>query len=337
MKKILIIVLALFTVLLSSCEKNKIDYSPPIIEDNLDNVTNNENNNLKDEETNIIKDEKIILIEEFLDKIYQKQVKQIYFNTFTNINNSYSLLYFIDVEELNIDSKLVDAKYKNTRPGITRDKIDWIVIHDTGNNKIGATGLNHSNYIQNSNPGVSWHYTVDEEYIYQHIPDNEVAYHAGDGLRPTGTKWYSNKYNKTNYGGGNLNGIGIETCVYNGIDYLETIVTTAKLAAKLLYQYNLPIESLKKHYDFSGKNCPQVLINSYYFTEFRNLTSYYLEAYKLFKDVDVEYICDENIKQYITKDGIIKNNILKSKIIDYKIRITYQNVEYIYEYQTKVN
>ena len=90
------------------------------------------------------------------------------------------------------------------------------------------------------------------------------------------------------------------------------------------------------HY-FSGKNCPQVLINSYYFQEFRNLTSYYLEAYKLFKDVDVEYICDENIKQYITEDGIIKSNLLKSKIIEYKIRITYKDVEYIYEYQTIIN
>lgn len=334
MKKLFILIILVFMIVLSSCS-NTSNIIPPIEEEQEEIIIDKEE--IKDEEIIIEKDEKIILIEEFLNKIYQENVKQIHFNTFNNINKSYSLLYFINIDELIIDEKLVDKKYKSTRPGITRDKIEWIVIHDTGNNKPTANGLNHSNYIQNSNPGLSWHYTVDEEYIYQHIPDNEVAYHAGDGLRPTGTKWYSSKYNKTNYGGGNLNGIGIETCVYSGIDYLETMVTTAKLAAKLLYKYNLPIESLRKHYDFSGKNCPQVLINSYYFPEFRKLTSYYLEAYKLFNDVEVEYICDENIKNYITEDGIIKDDILKSKVVEYKIRITYQGIEYIYEYQTNVN
>ena len=334
MNKLIILLLMFIVIPLTSCTKEETVITPPVFETLPD-----AEEDIFDDVVEIIKpkDEVIIKVEEFLDEIYQPTISRIKFNTYNNINQSYSLLYFIDVSELKIDQRLVDKKYQKTRPGITRDKIDWIVIHDTGNNKATATGLNHANYITTSNPGVSWHYTIDESLIYQHIPDNEVAYHAGDGLRPTGTKWYSSTYNKTNYGGGNYNGIGIETCVYSGIDYLETVVTTAKLAAKLLYQYNLPITSLTKHYQFSGKNCPTVLINSNYFKDLVALTNYYLEAYTVLKDVDVEYIVDNELQKYISNDGIISNNIQNAKVIDYKVKVTYNGVEYIYNYQTKIN
>ena len=335
MNKIIILLLMFLVIPLTSCKKEEdIIITPPTF-DSLPEIEDD----IYDDVVEIIKpkDEVIIKVEEFLDEIYQPQISRIKFNTYNNINQSYSLLYFIDVSDLKIDQKLVDKKYKATRPGIVRDKIDWIVIHDTGNTKPTANGLNHANYITTTNPGVSWNYTVDEKLIYQHIPNNEVAYHAGDGLRPTGTKWYSSTYKKTNYGGGNYNGIGIETCVYSGIDYLETVVTTAKLAAKLLYQYNLPISALTKHYDFSGKNCPTVLINSNYFKDLVTLTSYYLEAYTILKEVDVEYIVDNELKKYISEDGLISNNIINTKVIDYKVKVTYNGEEYIYNYQTKIS
>lgn len=334
MNKLIILLLMFLVLPLTSCKKeDEIIITPPL-EDSLPEI----DEDVFDDVVEVIKpkDEVILKVEDFLDHIYQPEISRIKFNTYNNINQSYSLLYFIDVSDIKIDKKLVDKKYKSTRPGTLRDKIDWIVIHDTGNNKPTATGLNHAQYITTSNPGVSWHYTIDESLIYQHIPDNEVAYHAGDGLRPTGTKWYSSTYKKTNYGGGNYNGIGIETCVYNGIDYLETVVTTAKLAAKLLYQYNLPIESLKRHYDFSGKNCPTVLINSNYFKDLVTLTSYYLEAYTIFQNVEIEYIVDNELKKYISNDGIVSNEIIHQKVIDYKVKVTYNGEEYIYNYQTKL-
>ena len=326
MKKFLVLFLLILLLNLSACNKEKIEKEEnPSIDENEEII-----------EVVKPKDEIILKVEEFLDKIHQSEISQIAFSGYNNINQSYSRINFITLDDIIIDQQFVDKKYKETRPGIIRNSIDWIVIHDTGNNTASANGLKHANYITKNNPGVSWHYTIDEEKIYQHIPDNEVAYHAGDGLRPTGTKWYSTTYNKTNYGGGNYNGIGIETCVYNGIDYLETIVTTAKLVAKLCYTYNLSIDSVKRHYDFSGKQCPSAIIKSNYYDDLITLISYYLEAYTLFYGIEIEYICDSYLKEYITKDGVISNKIQNNTIIEYKVKVLYKNKEYIYFYETKI-
>lgn len=280
------------------------------------------------------KEQKIIEIEEFLNTIRQEKINKIHFSAYKNVNQSYSFLYFIDNEDINIMKAIVDPKYTKTRPGIKKKRIDWIVIHDTGNNDTGATGLAHSNYITKNNPSSSWHYTVDEHLIYQHIPDNEVAWHAGDGKRETGTKWYSTTYNKTNYGGGNMNGIGIETCVYNGIDYLKTMKTTAKLAASLLYQYDLTIDALKMHYDFNGKSCANILIKDNYFPLLKQIVSYYLEAIILFHDVEIKYQVQST--DLVDENGFIKLNIKPGSILKYQVTVTYQKHNYIYDYETVV-
>ncbi|MFA6627638.1 MAG: N-acetylmuramoyl-L-alanine amidase, partial [Bacilli bacterium] len=78
------------------------------------------------------------------------------------------------------------APIGSSRPGEKLTSLEFIIIHDTGNNSIGANGLMHRNYLINNDPGVSWHYVVDDEYAYHQVPNDEVAYHAGDGSRPFG-------------------------------------------------------------------------------------------------------------------------------------------------------
>ncbi|QOX63721.1 hypothetical protein FRZ06_10370 [Anoxybacterium hadale] len=133
------------------------------------------------------------------------------------------------------------------RPGEQR-KIKYIVIHETGNAGRNADAASHNNYLHTKagSQKKSWHYTVDDREIYYHIPDNEIAFHAGDGLAQDG---------------GNQNGIGIEMCINPESDYEQTLRNTAKLAAMLLKAYDLPLESLKKHEDFSGKHCPDILLS----------------------------------------------------------------------------
>jgi len=79
------------------------------------------------------------------------------------------------------------------------DNVLWIVIHESGIPQPGndADMLNQimlnkqiSNTAQSSR-----HYTVDAFKTYHHIPDNEIAWHAGE------------------YTDGNSNGIGIEMCI----------------------------------------------------------------------------------------------------------------------------
>lgn len=69
------------------------------------------------------------------------------------------------------------------RPGKTAEAgafdLRYITVHD-----VGGTGDAQANARYCNNPGgreVSWHYTVGNDGVYQQIPDNELAWHAGDG------------------------------------------------------------------------------------------------------------------------------------------------------------
>lgn len=154
------------------------------------------------------------------------------------------------VTEIDMIPVITDFIPDNTmeRPGQER-KIKYIVIHETGNEGRNADASSHNNYLHKEadNQQKSWHYTVDDHEIYYHIPDNEIAFHAGDGLRKDG---------------GNLNGIGIEMCINPENNYEQTLENTAKLTAMLLTAYDLDINHVKKHQDFSGKHCPDILLNA---------------------------------------------------------------------------
>ncbi|MGL5972891.1 MAG: peptidoglycan recognition protein family protein [Oscillospiraceae bacterium] len=130
------------------------------------------------------------------------------------------------------------------RPNKER-RVKYIVIHETANLRAGSNAKQHNEYIQkNTEREVSWHYTIDDKEIYQHLPDNEVGWHAGD---------------KLNIDGGNLNGIGLELCVNEDGDFEKTKDNAASLVVFLMKQHNLSINSVKQHHDFSGKNCPSIM------------------------------------------------------------------------------
>ena len=132
-----------------------------------------------------------------------------------------------------------------SRPGTKRKK-KYIVIHETGNPNKGAGAKNHANYLKNlakaNSTYLSWHYTVDDSIIYHHIPDDEIAWHAGDGSAE---------------GGGNYAGIAIEICINPESNFNKAVDNAASLTAKLIKDHGLSLSSVRQHYHFSGKNCPQ--------------------------------------------------------------------------------
>ena len=148
------------------------------------------------------------------------------------------------------------------RPGQKR-VIRHIVIHETGNPAKSATARSHANFLASGGDGqsTSWHYTVDENEIYQQIPDNEVAFHAGDGRRE---------------GGGNEGGIGIEICVNDGADYEKALDNAAKLTGYLCKCYGLGPDDIKQHADFMSKNCPERLRDSGRWEEFKARATGYM-------------------------------------------------------------
>ena len=149
-------------------------------------------------------------------------------------------------------------------------EIKYIVIHETGNTSEGADAAAHNSFIHTNSMENehSWHYTVDDEKIYHHVPDDEPAYHAGDHL---------------DRNGGNLNGIGIEMCVAVDNNYDQTVDNTARLAARLLVEYDLkPEKALKKHQDFSGKLCPQNMLEQNGWDTFvQQVNTYYDEIVQM--------------------------------------------------------
>ncbi len=142
------------------------------------------------------------------------------------------------------------------RPSQLRE-IKYLVVHETDNFSPGANAAAHNSFIhQNANAEsgiVSWHYTVDDHEIYHHVPDDESAYHAGDGQKKDG---------------GNLNGIGIEICVNEDGNYEQALINAEKLCARLLLEYGLKPKALRTHQDFSGKVCPARLIGDGRWDEF---------------------------------------------------------------------
>lgn len=168
----------------------------------------------------------------------------------TTDENGYPLTY---IGQLPVHEHYVDPEAIG-RIGGTRE-IEYVVIHETDNFAPGANAARHDAFIHENAKveKLSWHYTVDDHEAYHHIPDTEPAYHAGDGMEPDG---------------GNTCGIGVELCVAEDNDYEKTLQNGALLAGYLLWKYDLTMDNLKKHQDFSGKICPARLINENRWDEF---------------------------------------------------------------------
>lgn len=180
---------------------------------------------------------------------------QIVANKAQQINTSNYSPFPNNVYGVPVHTKLIDINTK-ARPG-TKRNIKYIVIHETDNFEAGVGAANHAKFLKDNNTcSTSWHYTVDSKEIYHHIPDNEIAYHAGD---------------KT----GNQYGIGVELCVNKDGNFEKTFDNAAKLVAYLMKEYNLTIDDVKTHHDFSGKDCPYSIIKNNRMGEFKKKVQKY--------------------------------------------------------------
>lgn len=141
-------------------------------------------------------------------------------------------------EALGIPYTVDTLPISNKRPGSKR-KIKYIVVHNTAN--ANSSAQNERDYLSNpTNTGsTSWNIVVDDEEIIEAVPVTEVAFHAGSGL-------------------GNQYGIGIEICESG--DTKQTEAHAIKLIAYLMKTYQIPIENVKTHKDFSGKECPRQIL-----------------------------------------------------------------------------
>ncbi len=138
-------------------------------------------------------------------------------------------------------------------------RIKYIVIHYFGGL---STAKSLAAYWAREYIGASAHYAVGHAgEVYQIVEDDDVAWHCGT----------SGKYKHALCR--NSNSIGIEMAVkkksagtLNATDkdwYFtpETVATTIELTKMLMKKYNVPAENVLRHYDVTGKICP----NPYYY------------------------------------------------------------------------
>ncbi|EJQ69026.1 S-layer homology domain-containing protein [Bacillus mycoides] len=184
-----------------------------------------------------------------------------------------AVMYTAPIEEKTADiygvplkEMIVPTGNENIRPGYAM-KPKYITIHETDNYSVGANARNHAQYLYSQATGTtdrsaSWHFTVDDKEIYQHLPLNENGWHAGDGSEGTG----------------NRESIAIEIAVNQDGDYNKAVENARKLAAYLMGELNIPLENVKKHQFWSGKNCPAIMIRNNAWEPFLQGTKAYYDA-----------------------------------------------------------
>lgn len=167
-------------------------------------------------------------------------------------------------------NKLISG-YNHNAGSVSR--IKYIVIHYTG--ALGDAKAN-CNYFAGGNRNASAHYFVGYDgAIWQSVENKNVAWHCG-------AKSYKHAECR------NANSIGIEMCVrkkstasMGATDkdwYFEdaTVEAAAELTRYLMDKYNVPASHVVRHYDVTGKICPNPYVyntTAHTWDEFKRLIS----------------------------------------------------------------
>ena len=348
-------------------------------------------------------------IEYLLNRVHKDTISNFKYYTFgyqqeyrKNEQICYGYIPFIDSINPDVVVDIIPDIYKYNRPGVLRTSTEYICIHDTASAAPSATPKAHNNWLHNmsndpeNRNSVSWHYTIGDQQIYQHLPLDEVGHHAGDGTReileffptnieakrdgkitisddgyyyyngqnteikaPTddsgaimkneqlpyngvcyrineegkisiGKTWYSSSYNRIGNRGGNLNTVGIETCVNQGSNYINTMRNTAYIVGKLIDQFDLPVNRVKQHNDFSGKDCPMTMRHANLWEEFIELVR--TEKYRNDYLNNIKFNFESLSKDYLDDNGIVIK-YEEGKEIAYKVIVdtNEEKLEYIFK------
>ena len=135
----------------------------------------------------------------------------------------------------------------------------YITVHSTGSR--GGTAEVHARLLRegkikaktrwNTRGFNTWHFTVDDKEIVQHLPLNETGEHAD------------------HEGPGNMTSIGIEICEFREPARQQAaIARCARLVASLRRRFGIPLEHVVPHYHWTmvhfhnwHKPCPRILLD----------------------------------------------------------------------------
>ena len=183
--------------------------------------------------------------------------------------------------------ELIQAHESNYSKGRQRT-IKYIVLHYTGN--YNDTAKANCKYFAEPNRNASVHYFADRHRVLQSVKDTDVAWHCGG-------KHYVHPECR------NSNSIGVEMCTEWADGYFrigkETEQNALELVRGLMEKYDIPAENVIRHYDVTGKKCPEPWVREPgKWEEFkRRLTEMTIEEAKA--KVKEKYKFDENTMLYL--------------------------------------
>lgn len=144
-----------------------------------------------------------------------------------------------------------------SRTGEEQGQIQNIVVHWVGNaNTSAVANRNYFNNLKDTHETyASSHYIIglNGEIIYC-VPEDEVAFHAGDRNM-------------------NRHSIGIENCHpdWNGKFNDATYNSLIELCVDICKRYGLGVDNIIRHYDVTGKDCPHYYVqNPEAWVQFKN-------------------------------------------------------------------
>lgn len=279
-------------------------------------------------------------IEDFIKVLYYDNVKVYKYKSaaYYETNWGYLPFYFPGDAEINKEYML-EYTYGRVRTNIKKKSTEYVVIHDTAGGSPTHTAESFAlNQVQANNKAdntyISWHFTVGEDGIYQSLPLDEVAYHAGDGSYEYGDTYFNNTYKAWSIGGGNRNGIGIESCINAGADYNVTLRKLAKLVAELLLEFDLSFDRIKQHNHFSGKDCPGVIRHTGRWEEFKNLVK--IEYFGKTQLQDVKFSYKSLTPELLDDTGKVLNRDMNAKTLKYKVSVSYNDYTKEVEYTSNL-
>lgn len=171
-------------------------------------------------------------------------------------------------------------------------RIKYIVIH-----YVGAVGGAKDNcrYYASQYVGASAHYFVGfQGEICQSVEDKDIAWHCG-------AKTYRHAECR------NGNSIGIELCVRNRGSkadtsrdwYFEdsTVESAILLTRKLMKRYHVSVEHVLRHYDVTGKICP----NPYVYNHTKHTWEAFKTALMSPETIISDWECDAQGKYFYRK------------------------------------
>ncbi|MGL5548987.1 MAG: peptidoglycan recognition protein family protein [Culicoidibacterales bacterium] len=119
---------------------------------------------------------------------------------------------------------------------------EYITVHNTANDASAWNETANVNRAENTQE-VSFHWAVDDIEAVQLVHTNRNAWACGDGANGTG----------------NRKSISVEICYSKsgGPKFDQAEKNAALLIAELMKEHGFGIDRVKRHYDWSKKDCPK--------------------------------------------------------------------------------